>query len=233
MCFSGASQSCLYRRTTFSRSMQDMTDALVRSVEEACERYARHRELKALSARLYKSLTDSDKAFLKGWQGCEFCGDENAKATAHWDRIFAKKSMPVLPRTMVMYRAVSRAHATDVARRKTTRIDRYSSFAHSPQMAREFALMLAPGGPVTVTCVTFPKGTPFAFASGRDTGGGLSARGRDNIDKTQGEVVLAPMTLTKTAPNRKVTICDGVFTDRYSTTTAVVFVTCVASKLNA
>ena len=213
--------------------MQDMTDALVRSVEEACERYAKHRELKALSARLYKSLTDGDKAFLKGWQACEFCGDENVKANAHWDRIFARKAMPVLPRTMVMYRAVDGSHASDVARRKTTRIDRYSSFAHSPQMAREFALMLAPGGPVTVMCVTFPKGTPFAFTSGRDTGGGWSARGQESIDKTQGEVVLAPMTLTKTSPNRKVTVCDGVYEERHSNTAVVVFVTCVASKFNA
>ena len=108
--------------------MIDITDVIVRSIEEACDRYAQHRELRALSAVFFKSLTKSDKAFLKGWQACEFCGDAYSKATLQWIRMFARKSMPVLHRTMIMYGAVDGAHATEVARRNTTRIDRYSSF---------------------------------------------------------------------------------------------------------
>jgi hypothetical protein len=79
-------------------------------------------------------------------------------------------------------------------------------------------------------CVTVKEGTRFAFASGRDTGGGWSARGRESIDKTQGEVVLAPMTLRKTGANRKVKLCDGVVTERYSATGFVTVVTCAGGS---
>jgi hypothetical protein len=204
------------------------SDALVASIEEACDRYALHRELRALSAGLYRALTPSDKRFLADWQSCEYCGDNHALAVPHWERVFAKKSTPVLPRAMVFYRAVSGEHAAEVSRRKSVALDRFSSFAHSPQMARDFALWQLPNAPVTIMCVTVQRGTPFVFASGRDTGGGFSARGRDNIDKTQGEVVFAPMTLTKQAPNRKVRLCDGVVTDRLAADGVVTVVTCAA-----
>jgi hypothetical protein len=195
-----------------------MADAIARSMQEACDRYAKHRELRALSAKLYRALTPVDKRFHKDWQACEFCSDKYAAAKAPWDRIFARVAMPVLPRDMVMYRAVSGPYAAALKRVKvgqTLTIDRYSSFTHSPQMAREFALWQMQNKPIVVICVTLKKGTPFFFASGRDTGGGLSARGRENIDKTQGEVVLAPFKLTKTA-TKTVKLCDGMYEEKYA-----------------
>lgn len=204
-----------------------MADALARSMQEACDRYANHRELKALSAKLYRALSSNDKRFLKDWQACEFCGDNYAAAKAPWDRIFARVAMPVLPRDMVMYRAVSGPYAGTLKKLRSGQsmtIDRYSSFAHSPQMAREFALWQMQNKPVAVICVMLKKGTPFFFASGRDTGGGLSARGRENIDKTQGEVVLAPFQLTKTAANKTVKLCDGIYEEKYAVTGSVTLI---------
>jgi hypothetical protein len=39
----------------------------------------------------------------------------------------------------------------------------------------------------------------------------LKAQNVEDIDNTQGEIVLAPMTLKKTDKNVRTTICDGFF----------------------
>jgi hypothetical protein len=78
---------------------------------------------------------------------------------------------------------------------------------------------------VLVLCVEVRKSTPFVFISG-GIGRGLStnpqAQNVEDIDNTQGEIVLAPMTLKKTDKNVRTTICDGFFSGAANTTRKIV-----------
>jgi hypothetical protein len=65
-----------------------------------------------------------------------------------------------------------------------------------------------------VLCVEVRKSTPFVFISGgleRGLSTNPQSANVEDIDNTQGEIVLAPMTLKKTDKNVRTTICDGFF----------------------
>lgn len=202
-----------------------MADAVARCLRDACDRYAMDRELRAGSKKLYSSLTSDEDDFLKAWKACTFCGLKQGRllrtATTTWDDIFERA--PAFQRDVVMYRAVEGKHALeirDVSRGGTFDLDRYSSFAHSPEMARIF--MGGWGRTATVLCVKIKKGTRFVFASGRDTGHGTTT-----VDATQGEVVLAPMTLKKSSADRTVELCHDRIGSAKPTRVTIVSMTAI------
>jgi hypothetical protein len=200
------------------------------SLAESCERYAVHRELRAASEGMYSELTKGDERFIRDWVGAEIHATDGRwsrykgtalveKLTESWDKVFRKA--PKFDRAHTLYRAVSGEHAAKMAALKvgnlTVDLDRYSSFTHSPEMVRRYALFLTEDAPITIMCVRVRKGTPFVFLGGRKSKNGFSAfqSGREDtedIDKTQGEVILGPLALRKSSKNTRATLCDGFHT---------------------
>ena len=226
-----------------------MAAALAANLTDACARYDAHRALKHASSGMYAALTAADKSFIKAWVSLEI-HDIRSKSYGRltptalqqlllkrWTLVIAKA--PTLPRDTVMYRAVTGVHAAQIAKLKvggTIALDRYSSFAHSPDMVRKYAgFLVEPGAKretVVVLCVTVARGTPFVFIGAMDfTGFGKRAYrpGMEEIDNTQGEVVLGPMTLSKTARNRTVKMCEGTFAEELGRTCSVIIVEAHAS----
>ena len=219
-----------------------MASKAVANFVESCDRYATHQKLKSASVRLYSGLSKKQKEFLRDWISAEihacpgrWCSargetllDELSKA---WAPIFLKA--PKFERKTCLYRVVSGDHAAELASLKigaTMELDRHSSFSHSPDMARRYTAWLAEEDHVVVLCVEVRKSTPFVFISGWDWNGGLSSNpsNRENvedIDNTQGEVVLAPMTLKKTSKNVRTTFCDGFFSGKGNKTRKIIVAT--------
>jgi hypothetical protein len=225
-----------------------MASKVVANFVEACDRYAIHRRLKLESAQLYSGLTKKEKKFLHDWisaeihscpgRWCNILGDSLLdKLSTAWAPIFLKA--PKLERKMILYRVVKGDHAAKLASLKigaTMELDRHSSFSHSPEMAKRYAAWLAEEDHVLVLCVEVRKSTPFVFISGWDWKGGLStnpqAQNVEDIDNTQGEIVLAPMTLKKTDKNVRTTICDGFFSGAANTTRKIVIASFASATIS-
>lgn len=219
--------------------MHIMASKAVASYVEACERYALHRQLKAESADLYSSLTKTQKQFLLDWISAEIhspsgkwqiSGKETLldKLYRAWNPIFQKA--PKFLRKTFMYRVVSGDHATELASLKvgaSMELDRHSSFSHSPEMAKKYTMWLAGEDHVVVICLEVPKHTPYVYISGWNWKGGLSTnpskrKDVEDIDNTQAEVVLGPMTLKKTSKNIRTAFCDGFFSKEANMTRKIV-----------
>ncbi len=223
---------------------------LLANLQDACERYELHRELKAQSATLYAALTNKHKKFIRDWIGAatdacpgEYCGLSESQVlerlAAAWAPIFEKA--PALKRPLHLYRAVGGDHARAIAALQvghSVTLDRHSSFAHSPDMVRKYGMLLLDPDdpePICIMCVKVPKGTRFVYLGGMERTGGLGgvdrAKGLDDIDRTQGETVLAPpLRLKKTARNARARNCEGVMDERYDRTHRLSVVTMTATK---
>jgi hypothetical protein len=80
-------------------------------------------------------------------------------------------------------------------------------------MVRVRLVAINPDIHMCIMCVKIPKGTKYAFLSGMKLRGGFSAFTDDSkhseiIDKTQGEIILEPMTLVKRKTNGNHLICE-------------------------
>lgn len=214
-----------------------MAEHIVNNFSEACKRYEKHRELKAHSKEFYKHLTIAESRFIKKWKSADYVGMSLDEIQRAWHALFIKA--PRLSQEHVLFRAVAGQHAAMLAElpiNATVDIDRYSSFAHSADMVRKYAAFLAKPRPrsrsrstITIMCVRIPRGTPFVFLSGLDKVHADwvcdASNGLEDIDRTQGELVLPPMRLLKTAKNQHAQMCEGVFTKKHDRTCNVAITT--------
>jgi hypothetical protein len=221
-----------------------MAARMIANLNDACERFAAHKTLKKISDAWYVRLSKSDVKFIGDWVSAETWSGSSKKwgrltsvqrqalIQKEWNRVFAK-APPRLLKPTTMYRAVTGEHARLLASMKagaTVDINRYSSFAHSPDMVRKYAAFLCEPGEkcaIVIMCVAVPKGHPFVFLGGFEHAAVQSAflDGSVNIDRTQGEVVLAPGIWKKLGRNRNVDFCTP---DGTVVTLAIVSLTAVA-----
>lgn len=219
-----------------------MADQVLANLSETCRRFERHVYLKEESKKFYKAMTKKDITFINDWISAEVWNmngkywkhDDPAKVLLKtWTKLFEKA--PVTKKSMYVYRAVFEQHAIEIIRAKTGTsivLDRYSSFSHSPDMVRKYAsLSLQSIGDsdidICIMCIKIPKGTKYAFLSGIKREGGWSAFDKDNemvenIDKTQGELILNPMTLIKKKNERTSVICEGKYRKKISVVTLTI-----------
>lgn len=206
-----------------------MASSVIVNLGEACEMHAMHAKLKARSKGCYLRLSKPSTAFIYDWVSAETKNLDGkygklsepqllSMYMREWCKIF--KHVPRMAQTTTLYRAVAGAHANEISALKVgavTHLTRFSSFAHSPEMVRQYARFLCdpskPLEPITIICLTVPMGQPFFFVSGFLAHGGFSANDVKNTaledaEKTQGEVVLEPLSCKKVGRNRRGTLCD-------------------------
>lgn len=221
-------------------SCKGMADKVLANLAESCERFKKHRALQDESRPFYESLSEKDSAFVQDWVSAEIHDlsgryrdkDLPRLLSKTWTKLFRKA--PSTRKPMYVFRAVGDAHAKAVIDMKIggeVTLDRFSSFAHSPDMVRNYALLASePSVQMCIICVKIPAGTKYAFLSGMKLIGGFSAFSKDdpireNIDSTQGELVLQPMTLVKKKNNGNHLICEGRYVRSHDRTRKVSVVT--------
>lgn len=224
-----------------------MADKVLANLSEACERYQTHRSLKDQSKKFYDSLSGKEKKFMDDWVSAEVWNlsgvyykqeiDMPTLMLKTWTKLFEK--VPRTQKAMYVYRAVGEEHAKEIIDMKagsTIVLDRYSSFAHSPDMVRNYALLTShPDVDICIMCIKVPKGTKYAFLSGMKLSGRLSAFDKgdpiiENIDRTQGELILEPVTLVKKKNNGSHLMCEGKYAKTHDRTMKISVVTMSFSR---
>jgi hypothetical protein len=119
-------------------------------------------------------MTKQDKTFVQDWVSADVWALDGKyyrkdpeylpNVLKTWTKMFER--VPVTQKAMYVFRMEGDAKCQESHRcqDRRRRGDRYASFAHSPHMVREYALLQStPDIHMCIMCVKIPKGTKYAF----------------------------------------------------------------------